>query len=569
MSAGFLGALAGVGPGIQSGLESREKIAASKSERTIAEAQERRNAEKHKWQKMFGDIAQARELMDSDPAAFNQWMGFMGGEGPIAAVPAISQQTPVQQALPGIGSVIQPIQPVQPQPQQLPGMAAGGPVQVPPQQQAALPVGAVAGEAIGEMTPGPTSAPTSAPAANMPSRRERYNKWYGEAAKYAALTGGLEGYKAFQDMENATSRRQVLGFGLQAVQMLDEGNVGEAMRAGNSALESTPFDTGLKFQANEGKLYMVGKDGVPGQPLSANDLRAYIENHMKTPEDYLEWKQQYETERSNLETERLRGGELDVSERQVAVQERRMDLDEELGPRDTAAREMTAAAAALNADARLKSAVAKASAYGWDEDNALRISQEVRQWSLDEFTGYNKEAEQFYKDNPQEFTEMKSGVAQIMLSNPWDKKSQRGMVDPDLAATIYQLVTLPGAVNLKIDEGDFQIATYPDYPGVYFANYKGQIVTLPPILTRDAKRLHESQPKPKPKAATEEDKPEDPAVLPDAEKAALESNTGGVIGTGPGGYPVVDEQNKQGRSRKARRSERAPGVNTYSAILGS
>jgi hypothetical protein len=295
---------------MQARRESDEKIAASKSERTIAESEEARAAEKHKWQKFFGDIAQARSLMDSDPSAFNQWHGFFSGQGPIAAVPAVpQQQTAVQQALPGLDAALNP--------QPLPGMAEGGQVQVPPQQPPQQPQQPAA------LPTQPTPAPT--PAANMPSRRERYNKWYGEAAKYAALTGGLEGYQKFQEFENATSRRQVLGYGLQAVQMLDEGNVGEAMRAGNSALESTPFDTGLKFEAKDGKLYMVGKDGKPGQPLNANHLRAFIDNHMKTPEDYLEWKQQYETERSNLEKER-------TDRRNVATREGELKLAEENAP---------------------------------------------------------------------------------------------------------------------------------------------------------------------------------------------------------------------------------------------
>ena len=538
MSAGFLGALAGVGPGMQSRRESDEKIAASKSERTIAEAQEDRKAEEHSWLKQFSEFFKQRGYVD-DPAAWDQWRRFQQGQGPVAqTAPAAPAPTPVQQALPGVGNVIQPIQPVQPPPQQaLPGMAAGGPVQVPPQQAqqpAALPT---------------QPAPAPAPAENVPSRRERYNQWYNETAKYAALTGGLEGYQKFQEMENATSRRQVLGYALQAVRAMDEGNVGEAMRAGNSALEVTPFDTGLKFEASNGKLYMVGKDGKPGEPLTADHLRAFTEDHMKTPESYLQWKQQYETERSNLETERLRGGELDVSERLAGVQERRMNLDEQLAPRDTAARETQALAALRNSDARLAAAIDKSGSYGWDANNVLRITDNVLQWSLNDFEAFNDDANDFYKDNPQEFADLKSGVAQIMLANPWDEKAQRGAVDPDLAATVYQLVTLPGAVNLGLKEGDFQVGTTPEAPGIYFANYKGQRVALPDMLVRDAKRLA-GQAAP-PQAAAEEPADEEPAALPAAEAAALEGNAGGVIGSDPYGNPIVNES-KVG-SRKSRR----------------
>lgn len=289
------GIVAGLGPGLQEGLNAKEDRAASKSRRTIDEAQEARNAERHEWLKGMADIFQFRNAVD-DLEAYRQWQtGGLYQPQPAQPKPVGGDATnqTVQQALPAL----QTINNMGTTAPQIPGMAEGGLAQVPQQPQQPP-----------QQMMGPQALPVQqpqqpAPQQDIPSRRERYNQWYNQAAKYAILNGGLEGYGKFEEMENAASRRQVLGYALQAVNAMDQGNVGEAMRAGNAALEVTPFDTGLKFTAENGNLYMVGQDGKKGQPLNADMLRAFTDDHMKTPEQYLDWKKQYETERSNLATE--------------------------------------------------------------------------------------------------------------------------------------------------------------------------------------------------------------------------------------------------------------------------
>lgn len=293
------GIVAGLGPGLQEGLNAKEDRAASKSRRTIDEAQEARNAEKHEWLKGMADIFQFRNAVD-DLEKYRQW--YSGGlYQPQPAQPKpvggdATNQT-VQQALPAL----QTINNMGTTAPQIPGMAEGGLAQV-PQQPQQPPQQMMGPQALPVQQPQQPQQP--APQQDIPGRRERYNQWYNQAAKYAILNGGLEGYGKFEEMENAASRRQVLGYALQAVNAMDQGNVGEAMRAGNAALEVTPFDTGLKFTAENGNLYMVGQDGKKGQPLNADMLRAFTDDHMKTPEQYLDWKKQYETERSNLTTEK-------------------------------------------------------------------------------------------------------------------------------------------------------------------------------------------------------------------------------------------------------------------------
>ena len=308
---GILAGIAGFGPGLEQGLNAKELRAASKSQRGIAEAEEGRSVDQHRWKQNMSRDMELRGMME-DPVAWDQYFRFGQGEGPVAPNPALAAGPPATTQQQTIESVIPALAKTS-------GFQDGGAIEVPP-QQGGLP-----------QAPPPQAPPPQAPVPKT-TRRDRYNQWYSNASKNAVLTGGLEGYKMFQDMENATSRRQVMGYGLQAVRSLNEGNVGEAMRAGNSALEVTPFDTGMKFEAKEGKLHMVGADGKPGDPLSAQHLMAFVDDHMKTPEKYLDWKKQYETERAALVKEGQEDTRLDIYSRGVGVQEGHLDIAEGMMP---------------------------------------------------------------------------------------------------------------------------------------------------------------------------------------------------------------------------------------------
>jgi hypothetical protein len=380
MSAGLLGALAGVGPGVQSGLNAKEDRASSKSQRTIAEAEEGRNAERHQWGKDFAERYKLRGMLE-DPQEYMQWKEFYSGAGPVARQPApVAPQN--QYALPTVNPIVN----------RMPGAQDGGAMEVPQQaqqpQQQALPQPQ-------QQQALPQPQQQQQPAMPQTTRRERYNDWYNDTARYAILTGGLEGYKMFQDMENATSRRQVMGYALQAVDAMDRGNVGEAMRAGNAALEVTPFDTGMKFEAHNGNLYMVGKDGKRGDPLNADHLRAFTENHMKTPETYLDWKKQYEVERGALVSEKLGERKQDEVERGALVTERqegerigvaaknaestRRQADQYVAEGDS--RELLRKAQAYAALAGGRAALMRAEDTGeegglaWTEENMLKIEE--------------------------------------------------------------------------------------------------------------------------------------------------------------------------------------------------
>lgn len=488
------GVIAGLGPGMMERRESDEKIAASKSKRTIAEAQEGRADQRFKWWQEQGDLTgmrpmdmyqQGRRAVD-DPQLWAQWKGTQDTiNSVLPGIGAINQmpyQMPMQQGgpAPGAGEAALPAYTGQASEggfegtsassqgyQRAPGAADGGPIQVPAQQ--ALPA---------QPQAQPAQMP---PQQEMPSRRERYNEWYGKMERLSFLNGGMEGLSQFREMEDATSRRQALGYAQQSATAMNEGMVGEAMRLGNSALESLSFDSGMEFVAQDGKLHLKGRDGSLSGALKTQDLMGFVDQYMKTPEQYLDWKKAEETQRSNEANEALRGREAAVSERQIS-------LDEELEPRRTAASEATALAALRQSDAALARAMDSAGDYGWDANNALRIGQQVLDWSLNDFTGLSDEVDDYYDDNQQAFANLKSGVAQIMVSNPFDEKTQSGYVDPDLAATVYQLITLPGGMDMGGQS--IKVGSHPDAPGEVFATYEGKTIRLPPQLHDKARALN-------------------------------------------------------------------------------
>lgn len=278
MSGAILGALSGAGPGFLAGQESQSKLKNERLTRDIAQATENRTQQKFDWDKMFSDIMSKRNQLQN-PNAFEGGTGTPSGAPAPAIAPA---EAPA--ALQGAAAVS-------------PGMPPSG---------GALPA---------TQPPAETQQPQS-------SYRDRYNQYYSEAARYATRVGGLEGYQKFQEMEDALNRRQMLGYGLQATQALDDGMVGEAARAGNAALEISPFDTGLKFVTHNGKLYLQGEDGSRSEePLNGDSLRAFVDQKMKTPEQYLDWKAQYETERSNRENEKDTDARNAINARLASVQE--------------------------------------------------------------------------------------------------------------------------------------------------------------------------------------------------------------------------------------------------------
>ncbi len=191
----------------------------------------------------------------------------------------------------------------------------------------------IAQQGQGQALPADGMGPPEA-AAPPPKYRDAYTQWKQNADQLAMRAGGLEGYQKFQEMENATSRRMVMGYGLEAIRAMDEGDLGTAVKAANTALETTPFNTGMKFVPRNGELYMEGAGGELSGPLNADALKVFVEDNMKTPEAYLNWKKQYEEERAAKAEEKLTGRRIGVAERQASTAEGYLDIAKKKLPAD-------------------------------------------------------------------------------------------------------------------------------------------------------------------------------------------------------------------------------------------
>lgn len=431
-------------------------------------------------------LARQRQFAEGAAAA-QGWADQQPGMQPI-------ERNPSQMRLRGAGPVQGAIdvrrsdpRMVQPQQHQWGRAAEGGPVEVMarfaeggmaevPQQ------GAIPAEGIGEITPGP--APQQSPAApeRVPSRyRDRLAAWQRQAENHAMMAGGLETLTKFREMENATSRRAVMGYGLDAIRSLDEGNVGDAMRSGNSALESTPFDTGIKFEASEGELYMVGSDGQRGEALTANHLRAFVEDNMKTPETYLEWKKQVETERSALVDERTAAKTAESGRISAEAQ---AEVASYAGQRADAGTATALAAVIGSLSRRDAAAHARAEELGWDASESIRVIQLANDFFMNEWRPLTPEVGDWFGDHPEAEGKFKSDVSQLMLEQG-PGRGGRNTLDPDKAAIISQLIRQPGGIDLSATHPDFRVQRNKE-TGEMVAVYDGQTFRIPQGMYADA-----------------------------------------------------------------------------------
>lgn len=475
-----------------------------------AQAEEDRQQRSYEMEQVARDTTGSRPN-PNDPVAWQPQNWSTGGEqtGQMSPVPqqgALPYQPPFPvQGGPAQVPAVPTGQPQQDgtlaQPQssllQKEGAAMGGSIQGP--EQGALPTDpALAGppapaapapqqEFAGpSQEPSPQEAGPPAPAPQKPpTYRENYAKWKADADAKWMKAGGLEGYAKFQEMENATSRKMVMGYGLQAIQMLDEGNVGEAMRAGNSALEVTPFDTGLKFESYNGGLYMRGKDGQRSkEPYTANDLRAFVENNLKTPENYLDWKKQSETERSNLVTEGISQKNAESSRISSEAQAETASHSGQLADAATASSLASVIGSLSRRDA---AAQERAGKLGWKPNESIQIIKGANDFFMGgTFRPLTEEVGEWFTKNPEAEGTFRSDVSQLMLEQGPGQNGSNTL-DFDKAAIISQLVRLPGGANFEESHPDFEVRKDPEND-IWVALYEGQYFKLPPSMAKAAEK---------------------------------------------------------------------------------
>lgn len=375
---------------------------------------------------------------------------------------------------------------IQPQQQQWGRAAEGGPVEVMARfaegGMAQVPEEGIPTQPGVDMSQSQSLQQSPATPQRQPSKyRDRLSAWQRNAENHAMMAGGLETMQKFRDMENATSRRAIMGYGLDAIRAMDEGNIGDAMRSGNSALESTPFDTGIKFEAGDGNLYMVGKDGKRGKPLTADHLRAFVEDNMKTPETYLDWKKQYEVERHAGETESVARKTAESGRISAEAQAETASF---AGQRADAGTAQALAAVISSLSRRDAAAHARADELGWDPMESVQIIKGANDFFMDESRAITPEVGKWFGENPQAEGKFKSDVSQLILEQG-PGRNGRNTMDFDTAAIVSQLIRQPGGIDLEQHAPDFEVRKNKE-TGELIAIYDGQSFRLPPGMYKDA-----------------------------------------------------------------------------------
>ena len=445
------GALSGAQEGFQQAGENviaRETADIAQSDSGIRQAEEARAAAQQRAKDGFGQILALREAVDN----------------PVAAQPPMATQNPQYNA------------------QQGGALPAGGPPAAGP-PAAGPPAGgppAAGPPAAGPPAAGPPDlagppATAGPPAAGQPptTRRERYQEYLAKAKALAFAAGGFEGLEHFKKSETAITMRQMMDYGMQAADLIDQSLIGDAVRAANTALESTEFDTGLKFVAKDGKVHMAGSSGKLGPALSSDDIRAYITEKLKTPETFLEWTKQDETKRSALASEETEARRVAVMEAEEARMERHAERLMQTKEGTTLAQLI----AAKTNSRRAMAAAMKASDSGWTIGQQQKVFADTDAWAVEELTTF-PEVQQYYNDNPKAWTDMKEDAQYLQLEqDPTD------MITRETAMIVSQLIRQPAGLDAKawgLKEGEFTPHLMDD--GRMAINKEGRFVMLTPEL---------------------------------------------------------------------------------------
>lgn len=299
-----------------------------------------------------------------------------------------------------------------------------------------------------------------------PKYRDTYQSWKQNADNLAMRSGGLEGYTKFQEMEDALSRRMVLGYGLDAIRSLDDGDVGSAVKAANTALEVTPFDTGKKFVARNGKVYMEGADGELGGPYDADALRVFVEDNLKTRENYLDWRKQAETERGAKVREGIAGQQADTYSRAVDIQEG-----------ESPAKNLLRKAQAYEALRRGQALGAPEGEdpLAWNENNILKI-EEMEKDALDGGLGFGGIWSVEGMKNSELNNAVLGAAKEIRVANSPNAMSHNDAAELARMAYFHDLPEETRTVppNLK------DTRVFVDDKGNFKVRYKGKDLIVPP-----------------------------------------------------------------------------------------
>jgi hypothetical protein len=308
----------------------------------------------------------------------------------------------------------------------------------------------------------------------------------------------------------------MMGYGMAGVQAMAAGSTGDAVKQLNTMLEVSPEDTGMKFEAFDGRVHLVGADGKRSEPYNQEQVMAMIESKLKTPENYLAFQKEA---RDKWEGEEAAATAAENAAAATSVAGTRADeyeLDKKYRGRETSVEEAKALAALINAKAaRERAAAALSAKSGWTAAQQLQIYKDADNWAMEDqelLPGVNEA----FLDDPEQWGLHKSDVMNQMTNNPYDQGPTR-----EEASMVSQFLRQPGGVDLGqyMQDGQFKgmQVGQDDKTGIIMVNYNGKSWRLPHslgILALD--KIPEAQPPPTDATAEEEEGPQ--AALPAREE---------------------------------------------------
>lgn len=305
---------------------------------------------------------------------------------------------------------------------------------------------AAPGDTLGVLGVG--GAASTPPKPKPKSYRETRAAWDQNAKNLAMQAGGLPLVNEYEKWKNHTTQQMVLSYGEQAEILLNGGDVAGAAKLANTALEATPLDIGMKFFPKNGELYMEGPTGEVNGPYNAEQFDALFQQHMKTPENWMEIDKAAEEKRAAKVDEGFREREIKISEsaekRLKKYAERVMQAEE--------GRVLASLITAKASDKRAMSSIERALMNnGWDVNDIVRVMNLTEDFTLDNFTELSPEVKEYYDTNPKALSDLKSDISYLQLENT------AGTLDPNKAAVVSQLIRQPGGIDAGQVGADFTI----------------------------------------------------------------------------------------------------------------
>lgn len=323
---------------------------------------------------------------------------------------------------------------------------------------------------------GGIGAPGGAPV----RRGDTLNNLESEALQRALIAGGIEEFKSARDAFRMARRGQMVQWGFAAAQAMDANkDAGAAAKQLNTIMDIMPTDTGTKWVAKEGELFMERGGKLQG-PFKAQDVRAYTRQYIMDDDNYesltkitQEDRKQAEVERAALVEEAQGQQRANAYDRYVSVAEAQQALVKKFRERGMQVDEMNALSNMLRAKAantRALASIDEALMNGWSNSEIIRIYSDADEWQLNDFDA-DRHIQDWMNENKTEWALHRADVANTMLRNP------PGTIGRDEASLLSQYVRYSNAENAT-EEQLTQLAQKAGIGGWGRDEDTGQIVAV-------------------------------------------------------------------------------------------